>query len=45
MTGYQGLLLIVALLYLGACVAMRFAGRGPDGQEARMPGETVSVKS
>jgi hypothetical protein len=44
-TGYQALLLVVALLYLGACVAMRFAGRGSGGQAARMPHETVSVKS
>ncbi|GGS16095.1 hypothetical protein Snoj_30170 [Streptomyces nojiriensis] len=26
-TGYQALLLVAALLYLGACVAMRFVGR------------------
>ena len=45
LTGYQALLLVVALLYLGACVAMRFAGRGPDGQTARQPDETVAVKS
>ncbi|KMS76465.1 spermidine synthase [Streptomyces viridochromogenes] len=45
MTGYQALLLIVALLYLGACVAMRFAGRGPGGPATRMPDETVAVKS
>ncbi|MFC9299103.1 spermidine synthase [Streptomyces sp. NPDC057011] len=38
-TGYQTLLLVVALLYLGACVAMRFAGRAatpvPDDAVAR----------
>ncbi|MFD4247324.1 spermidine synthase [Streptomyces sp. NPDC058525] len=38
-TGYQALLLVVALLYLGACVAMRFAGRSatsvPDDAVAR----------
>ncbi|WP_217207029.1 spermidine synthase [Streptomyces sp. AC550_RSS872] len=45
LTGYQALLLVVALLYLGACVAMRVAGRGSDGQTARMPDETVAVKS
>ncbi|MET9966037.1 spermidine synthase [Streptomyces sp. NPDC006356] len=45
LTGYQALLLVVALLYLGACVAMRFAGRGSDGQTTRMPDETVAVKS
>jgi SAM-dependent methyltransferase len=37
-TGYQALLLVVALLYLGACVAMRFAGRAatpvPDDKVA-----------
>lgn len=45
LTGYQALLLVVALLYLGACVAMRFAGRGSDGQTTPMPDETVAVKS
>ncbi|WP_244190517.1 spermidine synthase [Streptomyces caeruleatus] len=45
LTGYQALLLVVALLYLGACVAMRFAGRGSDGQSAHQPDETVAVKS
>ncbi|MFF7161864.1 spermidine synthase [Streptomyces sp. NPDC008086] len=45
LTGYQALLLVVALLYLGACVAMRFAGRGSDGQSTRQPDETVAVKS
>lgn len=42
MTGYQALLLVVATLYLAACVAMRFAGRGPSGQATRMPDETVA---
>jgi len=28
LTGYQALLLVVAALYAGACVAMRFTGRG-----------------
>ncbi|MEV5987512.1 spermidine synthase [Streptomyces sp. NPDC052051] len=36
-TGYQALLLVVALLYLGACVAMRFAGRGPDKRSTHVP--------
>ncbi|GAA0273740.1 hypothetical protein GCM10010302_09240 [Streptomyces polychromogenes] len=38
-TGYQALLLVVALLYLGACVAMRVAGHAatpaPDDAGAR----------
>ncbi|MFB7268133.1 hypothetical protein ACFCXH_39255, partial [Streptomyces nojiriensis] len=38
-TGYQALLLVAALLYLGACVAMRFVGRTatpvPEGALAR----------
>ncbi|MER6139675.1 spermidine synthase [Streptomyces sparsogenes] len=29
LTGYQALLLVVAVLYAGACVAMRFTRRGP----------------
>lgn len=45
LTGYQALLLVVALLYLGACVAMRFAGRRSDGQTTPIPDETVAVKS
>lgn len=45
MTGYQALLLVVAALYLGACIAMRYSGRGPGGQTTRMPDETVSVKT
>ncbi|MGW4825054.1 spermidine synthase [Streptomyces sp. NPDC004227] len=44
-TGYQALLLVVALLYLGACVAMRFAGRGPGGQSPLVPDETVTLNS
>ncbi|MFI5683065.1 spermidine synthase [Streptomyces sp. NPDC051636] len=44
-TGYQALLLIVATLYLGACVAMRFAGRGPGGRTTRLPDETVAVNT
>lgn len=44
-TGYQALLLVVAALYLGACVAMRFAGRGPGGQATREPDETVAAKT
>ncbi|WP_235192823.1 hypothetical protein [Streptomyces viridochromogenes] len=44
-TGYQALLLVVATLYLGACVAMRFAGRWPGAQATRAPGETVTVQS
>ncbi|MFE2428536.1 spermidine synthase [Streptomyces sp. NPDC059373] len=42
-TGYQALLLVVALLYAGACVAMRFAGRGPDEPTA-VPGEAVPAR-
>jgi hypothetical protein len=45
MTGYQALLLVVAALYLGACIAMHYAGRGPGGQTTRMPDETVSVRT
>ncbi|MFC8140852.1 spermidine synthase [Streptomyces paradoxus] len=44
-TGYQGILLVVATLYLGAGVAMRFAGRGPGGQVARVPDETADSKA
>jgi hypothetical protein len=44
-TGYQALLLVVATLYLGACVAMRFAGRGPGVQATRLPDETVALKT
>lgn len=38
-TGYQALLLVVALLYLAACVIMRFAGRRPATQSP-VPHET-----
>ncbi|MBD3002837.1 spermidine synthase [Streptomyces sp. 5-10] len=37
LTGYQALLLVVAVLYAGACVAMRFTRRGPGGVAAREP--------
>ncbi|WP_251057447.1 hypothetical protein [Streptomyces sp. ISL-94] len=37
-TGYQALLLVVALLYLGACVAMRFTGRAATP----VPDDTVA---
>ncbi|MFE9773683.1 spermidine synthase [Streptomyces sp. NPDC005931] len=40
-TGYQALLLVVAVLYLGACVAMRVAGRGPGARPAPVPDEKV----
>jgi hypothetical protein len=43
-TGYQSLLLVVALLYLGACIAMRFAGRGTGGPIA-VPDTTVAVSA
>ncbi|WP_459185809.1 spermine/spermidine synthase domain-containing protein [Streptomyces sp.] len=42
-TGYQALLLVVALLYAGACVAMRFVGHGPDEPTA-VPGEAVPAR-
>ncbi|MDC0772455.1 spermidine synthase [Streptomyces sp. HD] len=45
MTGYQALLLVVAVLYLGACVAMRFTGRGPGMRAAQVPEETVAVRA
>ncbi|MFH0519987.1 spermidine synthase [Streptomyces sp. M41] len=44
-TGYQALLLVVALLYLGACIAMRFAGNGTGGQSTAEPDETVAAKT
>ncbi|MGW1957702.1 spermidine synthase [Streptomyces sp. NPDC001920] len=44
-TGYQALLLIVAALYLGACVAMRYAGRGPGGQATAEPDQTLAAKT
>ncbi|WP_316758149.1 spermine/spermidine synthase domain-containing protein [Streptomyces herbicida] len=44
-TGYQALLLVVALLYLGAFVAMRFAGPGADTQSPSVPDETVALNS
>ncbi|MEV6962098.1 spermidine synthase [Streptomyces sp. NPDC051207] len=45
-TGYQTLLLAVAALYLAACVAMRFAGRGPGGaQTPAVRNETASVQT
>ncbi|MFI6007534.1 spermidine synthase [Streptomyces sp. NPDC051243] len=44
-TGYQALLLVVATLYLGACVAMRFTWTGPGGQATRVPEETVAAKT
>ncbi len=44
-TGYHALLLIVAALYLGACVAMRFTGRGPGAQAPRVPDATVRAKT
>jgi hypothetical protein len=43
--GYQTLLLVVATLYLGAGVAMRFAGRGPGGQATRVPDEAAGSKT
>jgi hypothetical protein len=45
MTGYQTLLLIVAALYLAACIAMQVIGRGPGRQTTRMPDETVTIKT
>ncbi|UXY25271.1 spermidine synthase [Streptomyces sp. HUAS TT20] len=44
-TGYQALLLVVALLYLGAFIAMRFAGPGPDAQSPSVADETVALNS
>ncbi|MCZ4603150.1 spermidine synthase [Streptomyces sp. Lzd4kr] len=44
-TGYQALLLVVAMLYLGACIAMHFTGRGPEGGTTRTQKETVAVKT
>ncbi|WP_189192183.1 spermidine synthase [Streptomyces albiflavescens] len=41
LTGYQALLLVVALLYLGACVAMRFAGRAATP----VPDDTAALNS
>ncbi|GDY50492.1 hypothetical protein SVIO_011150 [Streptomyces violaceusniger] len=37
LTGYQALLLVVAVLYAGACAAMRFTRRGPGGVAAQEP--------
>ncbi len=45
MTGYQALLLIVAALYLGACVAMRYAGRGPGGRTTVRPDQTLAART
>ncbi|MFI2206652.1 spermidine synthase [Streptomyces sp. NPDC020192] len=42
-TGYQALLLVVALLYLGACVAMRFAVRGAGASAQPVPDETAAL--
>lgn len=36
-TGYQALLLVVAVLYAGACVAMRFTGRGQGRAQPMEP--------
>ncbi|WP_234383350.1 spermine/spermidine synthase domain-containing protein [Streptomyces dysideae] len=44
-TGYHALLLVVAMLYLGAYVAMRLAGRGPGAQATRVPDKTVAVNT
>ncbi|MGW7529392.1 spermine/spermidine synthase domain-containing protein [Streptomyces sp. NPDC054783] len=44
-TGYQALLLVVALLYLGACVVMRFTGRRPDAQSTSAPDGMVAVNN
>ncbi|GAB2892139.1 hypothetical protein GCM10027074_70340 [Streptomyces deserti] len=44
-TGYQALLLVVAALYLGACVAMRFAGRGPGAQATQVPDEQAALNT
>ncbi|MDG9720031.1 spermidine synthase [Streptomyces sp. DH24] len=44
-TGYQALLLVVAALYLGACVAMRFAGRGPGTPATAVGDEPASVST
>src|SRR5215207_885149 len=43
-TGYQSLLLVVALLYLGACIAMRFSGGGTGGPIAA-PDKTVAFSA
>ncbi|MER7788274.1 spermidine synthase [Streptomyces sp. NPDC097640] len=40
-TGYQALLLLVAVLYAGACVAMRFTGRG---QSQAQPVERLTAE-
>jgi hypothetical protein len=42
-TGYQALLLVVAVLYLGACAAMRLAGSGPGPRKTAVGDETVSA--
>ncbi|MGI5440602.1 spermidine synthase [Streptomyces shenzhenensis] len=42
-TGYQALLLVIALLYLGACVAMRVAGNRPDKQPTPTPAQDGTV--
>jgi hypothetical protein len=44
-TGYHALLLVVAMLYLGAYVAMRLGGRGPGAQATRVPDETVALNT
>ncbi|MFF4489872.1 spermidine synthase [Streptomyces sp. NPDC001544] len=44
-TGYQALLLLVAALYLGACLAMRFTGRGQGGPTTRSPEESVALRN
>ncbi|MEV5428019.1 spermidine synthase [Streptomyces sp. NPDC052701] len=44
-TGYQTLLLVVAALYLGACVAMRVTGRGPGAGVTRAPDEKMGLST
>ncbi|GAB2745787.1 spermidine synthase [Streptomyces bullii] len=44
-TGYQALLLVVAALYLGACVAMRIVGRGTGVRATRVRDESVAVNA
>ncbi|MFJ5840465.1 spermidine synthase [Streptomyces shenzhenensis] len=42
-TGYQALLLVVALLYLGACVIMRFAGPRSGARSMLKRGDTADA--